>query len=392
VRNVAETGGRPGVSLRSFAAAGKNFAQVVGLGVVPAALLAVFATLPVGRAFAFDFRQFWRGARDVVRGDSPYPSLESVEAIPNLEALGPEAIQDVFRFPYPAPAAVALAPFGALPFDVAAGIFVGLLVAATALTLYLLGVRDWRCYGAAFGSVATLAAVRLGTLTPLLALGVAAAWRYRDRRSLAAALVAAVVLSKLFLWPLLVWLVATRRTATAALAVAIAAAATVVGWAVIGFAGFRDYPELVAKLGEAVDEQGYSLVALAAALELPATVGRAAVALAAVAGVAAIVAIARTRDGERRALVVAIGVAVLASPIVWLHYFMLLLVPIALSRRRLAPLWLLPLAFWATPFQETDGEAWRIVAGLAIFVLALAAALRPAERAPEPAAQVVSGA
>jgi alpha-1,2-mannosyltransferase len=386
---VADTDRRPGVSVRSFAAAGKNFAQVVGLGAVPIALVVVFATVPVGRALAFDFRQFWRGARDVLHGDSPYPSLASVEAVPNVEALGPEAIQDVFRFPYPAPAAVALAPFGALPFDVAAAIFVALLVAATALTLYLIGVRDWRCYGAAFASVATLGAVRLGTLTPLLALGVAAAWRYRDRRVLAAALVAAVVLAKLFLWPLLVWLAATRRTTTALLAVIVAAVASVVGWAMIGFAGFRDYPGLVAKLGDAVDEQGYSLVALAVALDLPSTVGRVAVALAAAAGVALIALVARTPDGERRALVVAIGVAVVASPIVWLHYFMLLLVPIALSRRRLAPLWLLPLAFWATPVHETDGETWRIVTGLAIFVVALSAALRPAERAPHPA---VSGA
>ncbi len=66
------------------------------------------------------------------------------------DALGPHGIQRVFRFPYPAGAAVAMVPFGALPFDVAAGVLTVLLVAATMASLWLLGVRDWRCHGVAF--------------------------------------------------------------------------------------------------------------------------------------------------------------------------------------------------------------------------------------------------
>jgi alpha-1,2-mannosyltransferase len=386
VQELAQPGSRPEgenaarPTRASMVAAAARVGQLVAFAVLPVALVTAFLGLAIGNKFAFDFRQFWQGARDVVRGDSPYPSLESVEAIADLQALGPEAVQEVFRFPYPAPVAVVLAPLGALPFELAAGIFTAALLVAVVLTLRLLGVRDWRCYGAAFASVATLGAVRLGTLTPLLALGLAVAWRYRDRRWIAVPAVGAVVLAKLFLWPVLVWLLATRRTGTAALALASAAGATVLGWAAIGFAGFRDYPQLVAKLGQAVDEKGYSLVALAAALDLPRAVGRAALAVVAVAGVAAVVAAARRADGDRRSLTLAIGVAVVASPIVWLHYFALLLVPIALARPRLGALWLLPLAFWVTPFQETDGHAWRIVAGLAVFALALALALRHERR------------
>ena len=80
--------------------------------------------------WAFDFRQFWQGGNDVVNGVSPYPSADDVEG-GGLE-FGPTRIQEVFRFPYPAGAAVALAPFGALSFDFAAAIW-GLLLIASIL-------------------------------------------------------------------------------------------------------------------------------------------------------------------------------------------------------------------------------------------------------------------
>ena len=56
-----------------------------------------------------------------------------------------------------------------------------MLIAAVAATLAVLGVRDWRCYGAAYLSIAVLHDIRLGALTPLLALGLALVWRWRER-------------------------------------------------------------------------------------------------------------------------------------------------------------------------------------------------------------------
>ena len=131
-----------------------------------------------------------------------------------------------------------MTPFAALPFATARSVF--LLISALSIggALALLGVRDWRCYGAAFLWIPVLGAVRLGTLTPLLTLGAAAAWRFRDRRLAAALVVGAVVVAKVFLWPLIVWLVATRRAATALLAGATAIGLTVVAWAALGFRGF----------------------------------------------------------------------------------------------------------------------------------------------------------
>jgi alpha-1,2-mannosyltransferase len=371
----------------TFVAAARKLGPILGLAVAPVVLLvAGIATAAAGR-FAFDFRQFWQGGRDVVDGVSPYPSPASVDAVNNLQALGPEAIQEVFRFPYPAPVAVALAPLGALPFEVAAGVLTTLLVGALALTLAVLGVRDWRCYGAAFASAAVLTAITLATLTPLLALGLAVAWRYRDRRGIAAPTVAAVVVAKLFLWPVLVWLLVTRRIGTTVAAGAWAVALTLAGWAVIGWDGFGDYPRLVSLLAEAVQEQGYSLVALASQLGLPIAAGRAALLALTAATLVGMLVLAGRADGDRRVFSLAVSVGMLLSPIVWLHYFALLLVPIALARPRMAALWLAPVVLWATPFQENEGDAWRIVVALtivAVVAVATVARARPAAGSPEP--------
>ena len=50
------------------------------------------------------------------------------------------------------------------------------------------------------------------------------------------------------------------------------------------------------------------------------------------------------RRNERRAMVLTVALMLVASPIVWSHYFVLLLLPVALARPRLRPLWLLPVA------------------------------------------------
>ena len=122
------------------------------------------------------------------------------------------------------------------------------LFAAVAATLAVLGVRDWRCYGAAYLSIPVLHDIRLGALTPLLALGLALVWRWRGAgaRGLPLAL---IVVAKLFLWPLGVWLVATGRARIAVRGALLAVVASALGWAVIGFAGLADYPQAAERAG-----------------------------------------------------------------------------------------------------------------------------------------------
>ena len=82
--------------------------------------------------------------------------------------------------------------------------------------------------------------------------------------------------------------------------------------------------------------------------------------------------------------------ALLATPVLWLHYFVLLFVPIALARPRLSALWFAPLAFWITPLAHSDGSVWRTCFALAVAALIVLWSLAPtasgaAVRRPSPA-------
>ena len=305
----------------------------------------------------FDLHTLWVAGRDVAHGHSPYP------------------------FVYPAPAAVMMAPLGVLPWRAAVAVFFCLALAAVVLTLRILGVRDWRCYGACLVALPTVSAIGIGTLSPFLALAVACAWRWRDRRVVVAGALAAVVVTKLFLWPLFVWLLATRRIRSAVLGVVVVAGTALAAWAVIGFAGFSSYPRHLGGIASTEQYKSYSTVAFVHAFGLgggPARVATAAVALAAL---AAIVLLARRPGGDFAAFTAAIGAALLISPIVWIHYLVLLYVPIAVARRRLSALWLAPLALWVLPGQESYGSIPRLLFVFAVGLVALGVPARRAARA-----------
>ncbi len=314
--------------------------------------------------WAFDFRQFWQGGRDVWNGVSPYPSSRELDSV--REEFNPYWIQDDYRFPYPAGAAVLLAPLGALGFGVAAAIWGALLIASVLGAVWILGVRDWRVLAVVVTSQPVISSVRLGTFTPVLLLLVALAWRWRERRWVVGGALAAALSLKLFLWPLAVWLAATRRFAAAGLTVCLALLGTLASWAAIGFAGLSTYPELLRRLEELVDDIGLSLVALGVQLGLPDAVSEALPLVAGLPLLAAAVVVARRDDGDRRAFSLALLASFALTPIVWQHYFALLVVPLALARPRLAWPWALLWVFWLVPGQGNEGALLSIVLAAAV--------------------------
>jgi len=339
-------------------------------------LVPLVAAIQLNADWAFDFRQFWQGARDIVDGISPYPSRDLLQSAD--DSLGPVGIQEVFRFPYPAPCAWLLVPFGMLPFNVAATVFTVLAAAAIPAGLRLVGVKDVRILTLAFGFATVGGAIRLGTLTPALFFACALAWRYRDRRWIAATATALAVVMKMFLWPLTIWLVATRRLAAGFAAMGLVAGATIVGWAAIGFAGLASYPELLDKLTGVVADRGYSMVALGTQLGLTEGAAQALPYAIGVPILAGAVIVGR-RGRERESFTLALVASIVLTPIVWQHYFTLLLLPLAIARPRFSWVWLIPLAYWAAPTQETLGDLWRTLVGLGLSALLVAIALRPAQ-------------
>ena len=117
---------------------------------------------------------------------------------------------------YPPLFILLLSPLVALPLQVAAWVWLGVLAASAGAALWIVGVRDWRCYVLAVSSPVVLQGLMLGNLTVFLVLLTALAWRYRDRAIAAGLALGTAVAGKLFVWPLLIWLVLTKRYRAAA--------------------------------------------------------------------------------------------------------------------------------------------------------------------------------
>ena len=321
-------------------------------------------------AFAVDFHHaFWPAGRAVLEHRSPFPDA-------TVQALGRGT-----AFVYPPVAAFAMAPFALLPRELADVLFTVVLAAAAGAALAICGVRDARVYGIAFLWPPVVFGLQAANITLLLTLGLALAWRYRDHRVRAACAVGAMLALKLFTWPLLVWLLVTRRSRTALGAALVAAAATAVAWALLGFAGASSYLDTMQLLSKLEAPASYTPFAFGLKLGLPAALSRLlALAAGAAAFGAALAAARRRRDAE------AFGATVLASlvlsPIVWLHYFALLLVPLAIRRPSYTPLWLLPLALWGFPVGPKGPS---LLAGVAVAVAALLVTVR--RQAAEASAQ-----
>lgn len=324
----------------------------------------------VGYAFAragrqpTDFATFWQSGRALLHGRSPYPSLGSLPTHP-YRTFAP--------FVYPPVAAVWMIPFSVLPYAAAAVIFLAVDSAAIALSLSLLGVRDWRCYSVAFMSAPVFAGSAMGTISPLLLLGVAAAWRYREKGMRLGLIVAYVVTAKVFLWPVWLWLIGTRRYRAAAIAAAASAVALLAAWGSIGFAGLRTYPRLLGRLTGLEGPKSYSLFSLGHAFGLGSALAQIVVFLV---GAVAIVVVARRVPDNGRLLIAAIGVSLLLTPILWPHYLVLLFVPVALARPLLSPIWIAPMAIWLDGNAWSDGSPARIAVLLAITAATLFAAAR----------------
>ena len=322
---------------------------------------------------AWDVRFAYLPAADaVLHGDSPYPALDD----PILE--------DQKGYVYPPQLLLALVPFTPLPNGVVAAIMAAGLLALLALTLRILGIRDVRCYAAAFLWVPSLSGVLLGNISIPLAFAVAIAWRYRSQVWPPAFALGLAVSAKFLMWPLLVWTVATQRLRTTAWALGIGAVVTFAAWAIIGFDGLSGYPDLLRRLSDIQAERSYSIVGMASTAGLGEGVGQA---VALVVGVGLLVGCVRfaRNDDDERSFTCAVAATLVLSPIVWLHYLVVLLVPLAVTRPRFSAIWLLPVLLWISP-RPGYAEGVLTFAPAIVAVILLVAMLRRPSAVPAGAA------
>ena len=131
-------------------------------------------------------------------------------------------------------------------------------------------------------------------------------------------------------------------------ALAIGVGLLLASWAAIGFAGLVDYPSLLRRLQDAEGADSYTAYIVGLDLGLPSAAARAVWLAVGLGALASVVALARRRD-EQTAFVAAIATSLALTPIVWLHYFALLLVVVAVSRQSLGVIWFVPLLMVVTP-------------------------------------------
>ena len=164
-----------------------------------------------------------------------------------------------------------------------------------------------------------------------------------------------------------VWMLALRRVKSVVAALLIGLAVTFVAWAAIGFDGLSGYPgsppaPLGASVGAELLARGHG-----GTLGLDPIVGKVATLVVGGALLVGCIVLARRGD-EPRSFTCAVAATLALSPIVWLHYLVALLVPLAIVRPRFSWIWLLPVLLWVSP---KPGYA----EGFQTFVPALAAAI-----------------
>ena len=321
------------------------------LAVLPIVLLAGAArSWAHSHTLAYDFdRAYLPAAHLVLHGDSPYgPATRAVLALQTA-------------FVYPPIGAFLAAPFAALPAH-AADILVTVLAALAVPAIpALVGMRDWRCFGAALLWMPTISAVHLGTIVVVLALGVALAWRWRDHAVRAGLVLGLVVALKLFLWPLVFWFVITRRFRAAATAACSSLVFLFVPWIPLHGAGLTSYPHRLSVLSSLEAKRGFSPAALLAHLGVGWGVAEA---VGYALGVALLVLAYRRRGSETAALGLVCSAALLLTPILWPNYLLIMLVPLAVRRPRFGVVWLLPAILIGQPV--IDPAVWEIAVFLGI--------------------------
>lgn len=343
----------------------------LGLCVLAAAWTVAYAGFNLSEGMlAWDVRFAYLPAADsVLDGESPYPSLDD----PILE--------EQKGYVYPPQLVVALLPLAPLPVDVAAVLATLLMLGLLVATLRILGVRDLRCYAALLLWMPTMSGVLLANVSIPLAFALALAWRYRAEIRVPAIALGIAVSAKLLLWPMLVWTVAMQRVRVALWAVAVGGAVTLAAWAALGFAGLAGYPDLLRRLSEIQSTNSYSLVGIASTLGLGEPVGQAITLLVGGALLVWCVVFAR-RDEELQSFTCAIAATLALSPIVWLHYVVVLVVPLAIARPRFTVLWLLPIVLVASP-RPGYAEGFQTFLPAAVVLVMVATLLaRPAATRP----------
>ncbi len=297
----------------------------LGNAALPLVAIVVFVAVVVGviaaagETLGYDFLAYYKAAVRLLDGQPLYDM--------DFQTAGPFGL-----FFYPPTFLPFILPFGLLSQTTAIWTWTALLIAAFAVGVAVLpvarNVRWWIVLVAGL-SWPFVYSIKLGQVGPILFLLFAIGWRWLDdpiRLGTSAALGTAVKLQPglIFVWALL-----TRRwtavVAGAVVLVVLAVVATILG----GVGVWSDFVTLVRQVSDPITtDHNFTPGAIAYQLGLSASAASLLQLACTVLALAAVVLAARWATAEASYLVAVIA-SQLISPILWDHYAMLLLLPVA---------------------------------------------------------------
>jgi hypothetical protein len=292
---------------------------------VPGAIVVASAA---ANTFAFDFLAYHLAANRVLAGERLYD--------PSIQATGGFGL-----FYYPPPFILAILPLAPLAPALASWIWLALSVAMLGGGIALLPVRPtvrWAILLLAGLSWPVAYALKLGQVGPLLFLLFAAGWRFLDRPGVLGASGALGAIVKIQPGIVLAWALLTRRTAAVVIGGVVLVGAAVIATVVAGGPSiWADYVALLRNVSDPIaTPHNFTPGAVAFQLGVPAATAAALQVLSSIAVVGLVVFAAIRLPAEASYLCVVIA-SQLLSPVLWDHYAMLLLLPVA---------WLLDRGVW----------------------------------------------
>jgi Glycosyltransferase family 87 len=296
--------------------------HVHALPVVAVAVFAGFLAFTIaiaGDTLGFDFLAYHAAASRVLNGQPPYD-------------LSFDAVGGFGLFFYPPAFLPLVLPLGGLDASVATWAWTAILISAFAVGVAILpvsrSVRWWIVLLAGL-SWPFLFAVKLGQVGPLLFLAFGAGWRWMDdpvRLGASAALGTAI---KLQPGLILGWAILTRRWRAAAYGGLFLVVICLVVTLIVGTTPWTDFVTLMLKLADPISNErntapGAVMYQLGASRDAARLVQLASSAVA-----VTLVVVAALRATAVASYLVAVVASQLVSPILWDHYAMLLLLPVA---------------------------------------------------------------
>jgi alpha-1,2-mannosyltransferase len=299
---------------------GRAALPVVALAVLAAVVgFSLWAASAAG-TLGYDFLAYHQAASRVLGGERLYD--------PTVQATGGFGL-----FYYPPPFVLAILPFGLLDPTVATWVWAAFSMAAFLAGVALMPVSStvrWATVLLAGLSWPFAYAMKLGQVGPLLFFMFAVGWRWLEDPRAVGGSAAAGAIVKLQPGLLLVWAALTRRwNAVAVGLVVLIAAATIATVVTGGPSVWTDYVALLRNVSDPIATP-HNFTPGAVAYQSGVSAGAAAaIQVASSVAAAVVVVVAALRATAAASYLAAVVASQLLSPVLWDHYAMLLLLPVA---------------------------------------------------------------